>query len=281
MFDLGPAQAAELPALVALLPEAFPPVGQPAEIVVARDAGGVIGAAACAWLPGGFPILARVVAARRLQGVGRALIEASAGQARGETGALRAWSLLDDGSEGARFAAACGFTVARRLRYFGTDGARFAARMARLRARMASRLPPGAAIVPLRDAPREIVAALLAATFALLPQGAAQRLDPATPGSYHPDLSIVAMAGDALAGAMLCHARDGVIDVEVNAVVPAFRNGWANVLMLEHMARAGRAAGFDRFEFGCEPHVRDTLNLALRTDAAELPDRLTFVRRLA
>ena len=50
----------EAAACRALVPEAFPSSGSPADLLVASGPGGVVGAAATAWIPRGFPVLFRV-----------------------------------------------------------------------------------------------------------------------------------------------------------------------------------------------------------------------------
>jgi hypothetical protein len=61
---------------------------------------------------------------------------------------------------------------------------------------------------------------------------------------------------------MLCRRFGDVADIDVNVVTPELRRGWANVPLLEGMARRCHAVGGVRFRFSCEEHVRDTLNLA-------------------
>jgi mycothiol synthase len=280
VIEVGAPRPDDYPALLALLPEAFPAVGDTAQILVARRDGARVGAAAIAWSAGGFPLLVRVEPAHRRRGIGRALVEAAVAEARGETSALKAWQLEKEGSDGALLAAACGFTVAKRLHYFSADAAAADAYFTRLLDRMRRRIPPGARVVPIGEAPRGAVAAMLADNFAVPPRSAAQRLDPANADAYHPVLSSAVLDGEALAGAILCRIVGDVIDVEVNMVAPAWRGGWANLMLLAAMARAGRAHGIERFIFGGEAQVRDTINLAPRSGAVAIADRLSLVRPL-
>ena len=76
---------------------------------------------------------------------------------------------------------------------------------------------------------------------------------------------------------MLCRRVGDRVDIDVNVVAPELRRSWANVVLLEGMARRGRAAGVNRFQFTCEEHVRDTLNLARRSAARQLPTQLVLV----
>ena len=55
---------------------------------------------------------------------------------------------------------------------------------------------------------------------------------------------------------------------------PAYRRSWANLVLLEGMARRSRALDITRFRFSCEEHVTGTSNLAKRSGAHPLPQQL-------
>ena len=279
-FSVRPAEGAEAERVRAWLPDAFPAIGRAPELFVATGAGYVVGAAAVAWVPGGFPVLLHVQPEFRRAGVGRALMEAAAASACGETGALRTWANVAEGSAGQLFLRAAGFQPVQRFLMFETDGAAFAAAMARLLERVARHVPASARLAALGDAPPDGVVRLVARGFAALPHNVAVRLIPGARNGYDAEHSLVLMRGGEVAGAMLCRVDEGTLQVEVNVLDPALRGGWANLMLLEAMARRGRAAGFPRFRFGCEPHVRDTVGLARRCGAASLPDQWAMARGL-
>ena len=279
-FSVRPARAADAAACRSLLPDAFPAVGRAPELFVADGPAGLTGAAAVAWVPGGFPVLLHVAAPFRRQGLGRALLAAAAESAAGETRALRSWTTVAADSGAAAFLAGAGFRAMRRFLVFETDATVFGQAMTRLLRRVAGRIPASARLVPLRDAAPGGVVRLVAPAFAALPHDVAVRLLPGARNGYDGDHSLVLLHEGEVAGAMLCHAADGALEVDVNAIAAPLRGGWANLMLLEAMARGGREAGFARFRFGCEPHVHDTLNLARRTGAAALPDQLAMERPL-
>jgi hypothetical protein len=80
---------------------------------------------------------------------------------------------------------------------------------------------------------------------------------------------------------MLCRRFGDVADIDVNVVTPELRRGWANVPLLEGMARRCHAVGGVRFRFSCEEHVRDTLNLARCSGARQLPTQVLLALPLS
>lgn len=276
MIEIGAPSREDYSALARLLPEAFPLVGEPAELLVARVGGALAGAAAIAWSAGGFPVWIHVEPARRRRGIGRALMQAAIDEARGETTVLKAWHLLEDGSAAASLAVSCGFIDTKRLRYFSADPASSDSYFNRLLDRFRRRIPATVRVVPVQDVSSDALTAMLADAFDLSPAAAAQRFASTSTRPYHPTLSKAVVDGGTLAGAILCRADGDVVDVEVNMVAVGYRGGWANLLLLAAMARAGKDAGIGRFIFGGEAHVRDTVNLSRRSGAIRLPDRVTF-----
>ncbi len=264
----------------ALLPDAFPAVGRVPELLLARMDGVLAGAAAVAWVPGGFPVLLQVHTQFRRLGVGRALLDAAIVSARGETGAVRSWTTVAAGSAAAGLLGTCGFVPVRRFLWFETDAAQFEAEMTGLLRRVAPRVPSRARVVPLRDAPRDGVVGLVSAGLSTLPHDVALRLVPGARNGFDLGLSLAVMLDGTVVGAMLCQVDGDALRVEVNVVAPDMRGRWVNLMLVEAMARQARAAGTRRFRFGCEPHVTDTLGLARRTGATAMADQLDMWRSL-
>jgi GNAT superfamily N-acetyltransferase len=277
--EVRPASDAEAAVCRATLPETFPAVGPAPECYVAIAPGaGVVGAAAVAWIPRGFPVLVRVSSGWRRQGIGRALLRSAIADAGGETSALRSWNTLPEGGDEADFLLACGFRILRRLLMFETDAVEFERSMTALlsRLRMAGKLPRDMQLATLGETPPSELIALLAPQFATLPHDVAWRLTPDAPGAYDPALSLVLLMGRSTVGAMMCRRTADTVEVDVSVVAPALRHSWANVVLLEATARRCHAAGITRFRFCCEPHVRDTLNLARRSGARSLPAQVSL-----
>ena len=185
---------------------------------------------------------------------------------------------MPEGSGEAAFLLANGFRIIRRLLMFETDGVGFESSMTALlhRLRASGKLPGDIRLATLGETPTSELIAVLAPQFAALPQDVAWRLTPGASGAYDPALSLVLLKGQSVVGAMMCRREAESVDIDVSVVVEGFRHGWANVLLLEAMARRCRAADVARFRFGCEEHVRDTLNVARRCGARSLPAQVSL-----
>jgi len=247
------------------------------------------GACAVSWFnapkpeaePGGFPILLHVVPPMRRQGIGRALVEAAAEWCRGETAGLRSWLPVAEGSGAALFLERVGFSLHHRTLHFETDLAGFHLIVdgLRLRLQRSLRLPDGARIVRLREAPAWDVAALVAPEFAAPHATILQRLSPAAPDAFDLERSVAIYLGETLAGVLIFSWNGGDVGIEVIVVAPAARGGAANVLLLEAATRSAMEGGAQRFRFFCDERTRDTLGLARRAGAA--PTRIDAEYRRA
>jgi len=257
-----------------LLPAAFPALGRPADCAVAVEHGRVVGAAAMAWIPNGFPISIVVVPDRQRCGIGRALLSALIARARGETPGLRSWSALSEDEAQARFLCACGFEVRHRLQVFEAEPTAFGNAMTALVARLRSRVPVGAMLAPPDAVAAEALSALLASQLALreamLNDALSGRNDAST--RWDPALSHVLLVDGELAGAILARRIAGGVEVDFNVVAPRWRGGWANALLIEALVTQVRAAGLPMVRFLAEPHVRDTINLSRRAGGSRLAD---------
>ncbi|HEX2113970.1 MAG TPA: GNAT family N-acetyltransferase [Alphaproteobacteria bacterium] len=267
-----------------LLPDVFSATEAPDMFFLAAAEGEphLVGAAAAAWAPGGFPVEVHVVSPFRRRGIGRALIEAVAAAAADETDRLRSWSMVGEGSEAEAFLRATGFTRSRRFLGFETDGAKFAPIINVMRRWLerGGKIPPTARIVNLSEAPRFQLIRLVATELATLPATIAARIVAQETLHYDNDLSVVLMLDGKIGGAMLMTRSAGIARVEVNVVAPHLRHGWANVMILDEAARRAAASGLKRFRFFCDEHTRDTINVARRAGAASLGSGLFFERRL-
>lgn len=278
-----PMEMAQSAAVRALIPAAFPAIGRTPDCLVMIRAGAVVAAGAMGWVPNGFPVLIGVVPGERRRGHGRALIEALATRARGETPGLRGWRPLAEDDPQACLLRSAGFEVRQRLHVFEAEPTRFGDAMTALVARLGSRVPAGASLLPLAAVPPEALGALLADQFALREAmlSSALRESNGATGGWDGELSRVLQVDGMLAGAILARRSADVAEVDFNVVAPKWRGGWANVLLVEALVSRVRAVGLPLVRFLAEPHVRDTANLSRRAGGRQLADQLVLVRPLA
>jgi len=287
-LTLRPAQENEARACRMLLPEMFAAHGAPDLLVAIVEKAGrprLAGAAAVGTVHARkpeLPFLVHVVPALRRQGVGRALVQAVMRRVRGRTEILRALHPVPADSQAAQFLACCGLDQYDTIRHFEVDGLTFLADMARLRRGLerSGRVPSGARLLRLRDAPADPVAALVARNFGTPPAMFRARLDPSSPAAYDLDNSVVLTVDGVVAGALVYLWQDGVPMIEVRVVDARLRGGWANVLMLEAATRNGWDAGGRRFRFFADERLNDTMRLARRAGAEEIKVERHYWSRL-
>lgn len=279
--EIRPAHDAEAAACRVLLRDTFDATHAPVLYVAVGD-GAIVGAAAVGWVPGGFPVKVHVVPAWRRRGVGLALLDAVAEATTGETSHLRAWTLVGEHDAAQRFLSRAAFVVRHRFHGFETDGVAFAATIGKLRDRLAKagRIPGGMAVVAPAAAPRGELVGLVARSLDAVPASVAARIAGEGPSGYDDALSVVLVLHGAVAGAMLSTRDGSVARIEVSAVAPALRRGWANVVLLDETVRRGIAGGIRSFRFFCDEHTRDTMNLARRSGARPLGVGVTMERSL-
>src|SRR5262249_4390125 len=157
-----------------------------------------------------------------------ALLAAAAEAARGETFALRWWSLVEEGSELADALGRLGFAASRRFLRFEIQANAYHERLTGLLGRMGSLSTTEAELrlVPLARAPPAGVGEFIAATFPASAEETVERLAPGAARPYDGALSVVALEGGRVVGAMLAtrEATDA-IDVDVYAIAPERRRG--------------------------------------------------------
>jgi GNAT superfamily N-acetyltransferase len=271
---------AEAPAAIALLPSTQ---NLPCEWLIARRDGRLAGAAAIVWRgwsdPAGFPVALEVIADHRRQGVGRALIEAVTALADGECGGL--WTLAAQPLVGPAqaFLRATGFQPLRRQRRFEADLDPLIAQVAPLAARARRSAPSQARIVPLAEAPLEEIGWLLSEAFGGGPARALHGLRRRAGDAN--DRSLVAMDGEAVAGALMWRIDDDVAIVDARVVARQRRGAWSNLLLLDAGLAAGKAASVRRMQFHCDDTVSDTVSLARRAGADDLEAGAYYYAALA
>jgi GNAT superfamily N-acetyltransferase len=258
-----------------LLPETFSPRNAPECLIAVSPDGALAGAASIGWRavgdPPAFPVSVHVLPRYRRQGLGRALLDAAAALVRGQALALQPWKALREDSETAAFCLACGFAVHHRFLHFLAEADKMETMLATYREKLdrAGRIPPGARVVPLSEAPAAEVANLLSREFHNDPERTRARLEGRTANPPDPGLSAVLLLDGVVAGAQLVRiADDGVPELETNVIIPSLRRGWANVLLLTHDGtRPGARHDARYFRFFCDERVTDTVKLARRSGA--------------
>lgn len=254
---------AEARACLALLPELAG--GQP-ELLIARRAGDLAGAAGVVWRvrpdPNGFPFSIHVVPAYRRQGVGRRLLEAAVSLAEDETEGLWSRMILDEDVAAVGFARACGFAARRGRQDFEAPLEALLSHLQPLLQRLRRRaLGDEPEIIPLAAAPRDEVAWLVTAELGGDPLRVLASL-----GHQAVDGRVALVDGRA-AGAILWTSEGNLARVEARVVAAAHRGGPLNLRLLEAGLLAGVAEGLVRLSFYCDDTVRDTLKLAQRCAA--------------
>lgn len=276
------ADDAILPACFALLPAL---ASADAIVFAARAVDGrLLGAGGMLWRswqdPAGVPTWIEVLPEHRRGGVGRALIEAVAALATAED-AARLWSVsaIDEASDAARFATACGAVAAKRQLFFETANVDFLTQMTRIVDRLAAhgRLPAEYSIAPLGEAHLEPVKWLVFEGLATPPPRleamlARALVEPPETAPIDRERSFVMTAGGVVAGALLSQrVMDPVAaNIICNVVDPRWRRGAANALLLQRFSAETVANGHIRIRFDCGEDVRDTIGLARRSKADHL-----------
>lgn len=288
MVQVVRADAAALPACFALLPAL---AGVEAVMLTARDAEGtLLGAAGVLWrgwnVPAGMPAWVEVLPDSRRRGVGRALLAGLARLAAAESDWLWAILPVDEASDAAAFARACGAQARKRHFFFEARGSAFTDDMGSVVARLrrAGRIPADLTMTVLSEANIEQVKWLIAERMEAPPPRMDQLLarglaEPPETAPVDRERSCVLVTGDgSVAGALLVRRVPGedASEVVCNVVDPRWRNGWANPMLLHAFTARSLAHGIDRMRFSCDEDVRDTIRLARRSGADQLRTESRF-----
>lgn len=281
---IGPARDNEARAGRILLPEMFGATGAP-DLLIARTPERVIGAAALGKVAdrdGNLPVMVHVVPVLRGHGVGRALVEAAAEMARNRARALCPPNPVLAGSQAAVFLRRVGFEQSDRIVHFEVDGLPFYADVLALRQRLdrRKRIPASARIVRLKNADQQEVAALVCRCIPASHALVLARLRPDGPNPYDLDNSVVLLDAGVVRGVLIYVWNGGLPVIEVRAVDPVLRGGWANALMLEEATRNAKEAGALRFRFFASDKLHDTMRLAERARAETVRIEVQLMLRL-
>ena len=230
-----------------------------------------------------LPTLVHVVPSWRRRGVGRNLIEAVAARSCGRADTICPPRPVPAASQAALFLMACGFDQWDRIIHFEVDGLPFYADVLRVRRRLEQhgRIPPEMRILRLRDADPDAVTDLVCRCIETSHQHVRARFNSRADDVYDLENSVVLMMRDVVAGVLIYTWNGGIPMIEVRAVDPALRGGWANAVMLEEATRNAKEAGALRFRFFASDKLNDTMSLARRANAEQIKVELQFGRGLA
>jgi len=206
----------------------------------------------------------RVIRTHRRLGIGRRLLDSI------KTSAMTAFAEAQAHPEAGPFLVANGFASVSRMLVVEVDLDPMIAEMARLRDRAirSGRVPASARLVSPREAPAaEAVALYQAITAGRWIHPA--HLEASLTDPRIADISSVLLVDGHVAGMVVVRSRpeNDRVHVQARAVMPAFRGGWANVLIMADALEKGRAAGIRRIRFDSMDDNQDTLKLARRFHA--------------
>lgn len=247
-----PPHASELRACRLLLPEVFAHGASGLLVAVGSESFRFLGAASFQLLDNApepaWQAHVHVVRTHARRGVGRRLMGAIVARAREQQVARIEATVHGDDAGAASFLGAIGFRLSSRVRVFESDVETAWREAEDLRRRLLDRgrIPADVRVVPLSDAPREEVIALLAA-----PAGDASSDSSALPQLAWSDhwcrpavmeMSPVVMHGDRAVAVVIAERTHDVVTVSWRVVASAYRSGWANIVLghaaLDRMRRS-------------------------------------------
>jgi hypothetical protein len=287
-FEIRSARADDWAVLRTLLP-AVVHFGAGTWNFLAEDLGGMpVGALAMErhlsgqGLPG-MRVAIRIVEGSNARGAAEALLAAAEKvAAQHRAAALHAWNVLPIESHEAAVWRAHGFTHETRVVEARLDVAAAEAFLAQRWERIEARrgVPAGVTIEALRDVPAD-VAAIAARWHAAHFGGSEARLLDQVFGRsvdrFDPDLSQILRVNGRVVGTMLAFRSGDESRAEGTVIDPAFRGGWANVLLKLHSFRNGRMRGVTTAVFYTFDQHADTRKFAQRMGAS-VRERVALAR---
>ncbi|HEX5430623.1 MAG TPA: GNAT family N-acetyltransferase [Bryobacteraceae bacterium] len=282
-MQVRPPQPGEWPACRMLLPKAFER-GAP-EVLLAFDTDRILGGAAFRSRGEQFGLIQfRIVRPFRRRGFGTQLMQSVLARAR-ERGHTNAFLFADTLAEEAAgpFLASHGFERKSRIFVVEAETQPMLAEITRLRERLlkSGKVPPGARIVKPAEAPMDEVAKLYNEHIATGQRIRPEYLEASFSDRRFQESSLILMVDGRIAGFMMVEWVQGVAVVPARVVVPEYRGGFANILLLAAGLERAVAAGNQRTRFDSHETNRDTLKLAKKFHADTVKVLDSFVRGLA
>lgn len=231
-------------------------------------------------------IALRVPRPLRRQGLGRAIIEAVASEARSRVARLLVRLDGDTNPAAWPFLAACGFELAERQVFLAADYSLARGRLLALYARLQARgaIPASARVVPLGEAPLAPLVELHVALVGGTSAGIAAQLQARRNAGARDD-SIVLLVNEVPAGLLLFDTRAGVTRIATRLVSPSLQaaglgSGWPNVMLLAEGCRRADRRSTHTLRFDCRESNRDTMRLVRHLDATIEQQAEVYARRL-
>jgi GNAT superfamily N-acetyltransferase len=265
------ARESELAACRMILPDAPP---TPARAFLLASSGpAIVGAATGVRTPAAVEgVLVSVVPPFRRRGIGSALLAAIAERAPGATH-IAGWVETLGRPEAPAFAKARGFRRTNRLTSYSCDCRPFQEYHWKLRDKLAARarVPEDARILRVDAADREALARLWAQHIASDPHPRLDVIEHRLASGAYAASPVLVRDGE-LAGFMLARMEGRTCFLDAKVVAPAYRAGWAGVLLGAALSDLAVECGCERTEFSWTERAPDTASVAAR-----FPGRITSV----
>ena len=275
-YAIGVARAEDIDAVRVLLPKAFTGQCQPRIRVAKRlDTSQIIGVVAW-WLrpkrksfqQAAFFIY--VASNWQSRGVGVVLVRGLINEAReANASELVAGSLVKEAGAVEKFLTAFGFNRRIRITEYEDKTERLREIFTPLYERYTARhkMPAGARMVSLDEAPMEEVRDLVLNNLGGLPHGITRRLQDG-PGGYDRNLSVVLTIDGKVKGALLARVVNGVKVTDAMMVAPEMRGSWASLFIKQASLEKTMAAGIETVRYSVDEKKHpDTVKQAKRTGA--------------
>lgn len=279
-YSVNQAAVDQTAAVFALLPELLSASALPSRFFIAHvtgDTSRLLGAAAFVpqvqnSISPGFSGQCRVLPAFQRLGIGRALVQRLADDARGwDVTQLLSWSQHEESDAATAFLRATGFRPGMAMHHFTLDTALMRASALRMYQSLNARgrIPANAMAVPLAQVPTERAAALLSCVFGDPLAHTRAKVERTLAHPMGRALSFGLWDGATLTGLMLAGASesDGIPEVFFLVSDPAQRSGWQPALLHEHFTRAMEEGGHAHARYRCNDRTPSSLNLVRRANA--------------
>ena len=262
-------------AVRALLPELVMRSGSTRFVVlVPNSSPQIIGAAAyCEEIlqsrPPSLPFTMTVAAPFRRRGFGRMLMQATMDDAYERRGvaALCNWFGIERGNPLTETAGRLGFERRPKLSHYNADIRVYMDLLTMTLSRMQThgRIPKDARVIPLSQAPIGEIIELHTRYLGGREARLERRLRGKGVRPFDPELSRIAMLGDAVAGFVLVRINhEGKVVIDARVISPHYRKKWVNPLMLVASGYAAEKRGLSMVRFaGATEHV-DTHRMGTR-----------------
>jgi N-acetylglutamate synthase-like GNAT family acetyltransferase len=217
----------------------------------------------------GLDVALRVIKPCRRRGIGTQLVSAIvslAKQARYQ--ALFTSDSSNQGPDGELFISAMGFQPRDRVTLFDLDPkrSRFLEPI-KNRVEAAGKIPPGARIASLDEAPLEQVVRLQVSSVGGTTDTVRRMVEEGIERESMLPASVVLMIGDVVQGVLLIEVAASIAVINSIAVACPYRGGWANVFLKEAALQRVLSCGIQRVSFSSLGASRDTLKFATRCSA--------------